>query len=67
MAICFHRKTYTVFSFITLAALIAFAYYGLKATWLPKFYMVYSILLLPFLVVNGLLTGTGLKKPGRLV
>ena len=63
IAIFFHHKKYTAFSFITLPVLIAFAYYGLKANWLTKFYIVYGILLVPFLIVNGLLTGTGLKNP----
>lgn len=63
LAVYFHHKKYTFFSFITLPVLIALAYYGLKANWLSKFYIIYGILLVPFLIVNGLLTGTGLKNP----
>ena len=35
----------------------------LKVQWLGKFYVVYTVLLLPFLIVNGILTGTGLESP----
>ena len=35
----------------------------LKSGWLSKFYITYLLLLLPFLIVNGLLTGTGLAGP----
>jgi lycopene cyclase domain-containing protein len=34
-----------------------------KITWLPQFLMTYLVLLLPFFIVNGLLTGTGLASP----
>ncbi|HJW27819.1 MAG TPA: lycopene cyclase domain-containing protein, partial [Saprospiraceae bacterium] len=35
----------------------------LKCRWLGTAYIVYLILILPFLVVNGILTGTGLDEP----
>lgn len=61
-AFIFRHKYYTLSAFIVLAALLLIA--GIrKVSWLPKFYIVYAVLLVPFLVVNGLLTGTALSKP----
>jgi lycopene cyclase domain-containing protein len=34
-----------------------------KKTWLPFFLISFSILLIPFFIVNGILTGTGLDNP----
>ena len=56
-------RAYT-FSAWTLCALwIAFAAFVQRAPWLGRFYFAYAVLLLPFLVVNGILTGTGLERP----
>jgi len=46
-----------------LIILLAYARYYLNITWLSNFYMVYGILLIPFLIVNGILTGTGVNAP----
>lgn len=35
----------------------------LKAPWLPRFLRAYAVILIPFLMVNGILTGTGLAEP----
>jgi lycopene cyclase domain-containing protein len=59
----FYNRKYTAATFILLIILLAYARYYLKITWLGKFYMVYSILLIPFLIVNGILTGTGVNAP----
>jgi lycopene cyclase domain-containing protein len=58
----YHRR-YTLVAFSLLAALHFWAYFISKAQWLPRFYLVYALLLIPFLVVNGLLTGTLLAAP----
>lgn len=62
-ALFFTNNSYTLFAFLTLALLIIFAKYILRVQWLIKFYLIYLILLLPFLIVNGVLTGTGLDSP----
>ncbi len=54
---------YTTSTFLSLALLLVISSYILKIKWLTKFYLIYAILLLPFLIVNGLLTGTGLENP----
>lgn len=63
MAVFFRNLSYTAFTFMALAVLVFVARFVLQVTWLPGFYLSYLILLLPFLIVNGLLTGTGLQQP----
>jgi len=58
-----YDKIYPLVTFISLAALLALSKYLLGLGWLSKFYLIYTILLFPFLIVNGLLTGTGLDAP----
>lgn len=63
MVIRFHSLSYTTYTFAVLAILLFTAQFILKASWLSYFYISYLLLLLPFLIVNGLLTGTGLANP----
>lgn len=56
-------KAYTLFAFLTLALLLLIAKYIVRVKWLMKFYLIYFILLFPFLIVNGVLTGTGIENP----
>ncbi|MFT3885030.1 MAG: lycopene cyclase domain-containing protein [Flavobacteriales bacterium] len=56
-------RAYTSTAFLALAAWTAFAAFVLKAPWLGRFYFTYLVLQVPFLIVNGLLTGTGLHTP----
>ena len=57
------QKIYPLYTFTSLAIILAFSKYALRVQWLGKFYIIYTILLLPFLIVNGILTGTGLEDP----
>jgi lycopene cyclase domain-containing protein len=63
MAFRFHSFKYTGYTFAVLALLLFTAQFILKSNWLSRFYITYLLLLLPFLIVNGLLTGTGLNRP----
>ena len=63
MEVCFHGLRYTAYAFAMLATLLVTAQFILKANWLSRFYVTYLLLLLPFVIVNGLLTGTGLTSP----
>jgi lycopene cyclase domain-containing protein len=63
LAIFYRGHLYTFYTFIFLALLIAFANFVLQVDWLIRFYCIYIILLVPFFIVNGLLTGTGLAEP----
>ncbi len=59
----YYQQAYTISTFVSLAIFLLLARFVLRVDWLGKFYIVYSLLLLPFLVVNGILTGTGLENP----
>ncbi|QNL51691.1 lycopene cyclase domain-containing protein [Olivibacter sp. SDN3] len=56
-------KIYTLITFITTASTLIFLKFVAKVDWIDKISFVYGILLLPFFIVNGLLTGTGLEQP----
>lgn len=63
MSILYRNHIYPAATFLLLAAVLTLSRYILKIGWLPKFYIIYTVLLFPFLIVNGLLTGTGLDAP----
>lgn len=52
----FH-KAYTAFNFLSAAILLAYIQFILKPDWLGRFYVGYFMSLVPFLIVNGILTG----------
>ncbi|MCX6275996.1 MAG: lycopene cyclase domain-containing protein [Bacteroidetes bacterium] len=56
-------RLYTSVTFVSLALLLLFLKYVMKVNWLPKLFSIYPILLLPFFIVNGILTGTGPDAP----
>ena len=62
-AIAFSDRLYTSITFITLGFVCVFLKYILRVTWFGKAVTVYAILLIPFLIVNGILTGSGLPHP----
>lgn len=55
-------KSYTFvnYSFLVLVLLLGI-FYGVK--YLQRFYISFLIILIPFFIVNGILTGTGLDEP----
>ncbi|WP_207511976.1 lycopene cyclase domain-containing protein [Longitalea luteola] len=56
-------RAYTAVAFISTAVLLLALTFVFKVKWLPGFLTIYPLLLIPFLIVNGLLTGTGLEQP----
>jgi lycopene cyclase domain-containing protein len=63
IGIYFHSRLYTSYTFISLSILlITLKYFG-KIKWLAKLVIIYPVLLIPFFIVNGILTGTGLQQP----
>ena len=56
------EKAYTFvnYSFLLFVLLIGF-FYGIKL--LQRFYIAFLIILIPFFIVNGVLTGTGIEEP----
>ena len=61
--IYFSSKLYTASIFISLSLLLVYLKYIAKINWLPKLVMIYPLLLIPFFIVNGILTGSGLEEP----
>ncbi|NNF01560.1 MAG: lycopene cyclase domain-containing protein, partial [Bacteroidia bacterium] len=55
-------KWYTSVTFISLATLLIVLKFLIKVNWLNKFYSVWLVLLIPFFIVNGMLTGTGVEE-----
>lgn len=51
-------KLYTSVTFISTAAFLLFHFFVVKASYLGRFYMMYFVTLIPFFIVNGLLTGS---------
>ncbi len=62
-ALVFYDRIYTVLTFSLTATFVLIAEWFLKSSNLIKIYRVYLIILVPFLIVNGILTGTGLDEP----
>ena len=58
-----YNHLYPTVTFILLFFAIVVNGWFFKFEWLNNFYYSYCILLLPFFIVNGILTGTGIDKP----
>lgn len=56
-------KWYTCTTFFSLAAYLIILQFGLKSTFLSRFYFAYLFILIPFFMVNGILTGTWIDDP----
>ncbi len=59
----FFERLYTSVTFISTAFVCLILKFIFKINWFGKAVSVYTILLIPFLIVNGILTGTGLDEP----
>jgi len=59
----FLNKIYTSVTFISTAFICVLLKFVFKIDWFGKAISVYAILLIPFMIVNGILTGTGLDAP----
>jgi lycopene cyclase domain-containing protein len=55
-------KDYTASTFLSLSVLLLLSQFVLNVSWLNRFYIVYAVLLIPFFIVNGILTGTGIEE-----
>jgi len=56
-------KLYTATTFFSLALTIVVLHFLFRVSWLGHFYFSFLVLLIPFFIVNGILTGTGLPEP----
>ncbi|SDQ65158.1 lycopene cyclase domain-containing protein [Chryseobacterium soldanellicola] len=63
IGIYYHEKVYTSFTFITTSLSLFILYFVLKSRWIGKASFIYLLLMPGFLLVNGILTGTGLPSP----
>ena len=59
----FSERLYTSVTFISTAFVCLFLQFIFKINWFGKAVSIYTILLIPFFIVNGILTGTGLAEP----
>jgi lycopene cyclase domain-containing protein len=62
-ALLFGERLYTAITFITTGFVCVFLKFIFRVTWFGKAISVYALLLVPFFVVNGILTGSGLPHP----
>lgn len=63
VGISFKEKIYTSFTFLTTSTSLFILYFLLKQRWIGKASFIYLLLMPGFLLVNGILTGTGLESP----
>nr|WP_255679001.1 lycopene cyclase domain-containing protein [Mucilaginibacter sp. UR6-1] len=56
LLILFYNRLYTVVTFGLLFVLLVYLQFMVRAEWLGRFYMAFAISLIPFYIVNGLLT-----------
>ena len=57
------HRAYTALTFIGLLTALAFVELIWKPDFIGRFYIAYGFIIIPFLIVNGILTGTGLEQP----
>lgn len=63
MALLHHDKIYTLVTAIATIVTLIYLHFIVRADWISKASMVYTVLMLGFFPVNGVLTGTGLESP----
>ena len=63
IGLIFWDKWYTAASFISTAFLCLYLKFIYKISWFGKMISIYAVLLIPFFIVNGILTGTGIAEP----
>ncbi len=61
MAAIFWDRWYTVTAFGFLAIVLGVNLFWLKSVWLGRFFFAYLFILVPFLLINGVLTGTWIE------
>lgn len=62
MAISYCDRWYTVTAFGLLSVLLVLHVFVLRTKWLGRFFLAYAVVLVPFFLVNGILTGTGIEN-----
>lgn len=62
LSVYFYDKIYTSITFLTTALVCLYLKFVAKVDWFGKATFVYTILLIPFFMVNGVLTGSGIDE-----
>jgi lycopene cyclase domain-containing protein len=62
VGLLFINQIYTSITFISLAIVLILLTYFIKVSFLGRFYITYLIVIVPFTLFNGILTGTFLKE-----
>lgn len=62
LVIFYNEKAYTTVTAVVVAVMIVILKYVIKSNYISRFYFTYMIILIPFLVVNGILTGTSIPE-----
>lgn len=57
------EKIYTGVTFVVLGLILAFQMLKIKPRYMGRFYFAYGFILIPFFIVNGILTGSFLESP----
>lgn len=63
IALLHHDKIYTLVTAIATVSTLLYLHFVVKVPWIGQASLVYTILMLGFFPVNGILTGTGLPSP----
>lgn len=63
MALLHHDKIYTLVTAIVTIMTLIYLHFIVRADWIGKASLVFTVLMLGFFPVNGVLTGTGLESP----
>lgn len=63
LGVYFYPRLYTTSCFFLGAILLALQMFVLKSEWLGRFYLAYFVSLVPFLIMNGWLTGSFTEEP----
>ena len=58
-----YSKLYTIVNYFVLMGVLIYSYYYKGIRHLRRFYIAFLIILIPFFLINGVLTGTGINKP----
>lgn len=62
MAVLHYDKWYTLTTAIFLSGTLAYVMYMHKPVWLGRFYLSFFVIIIPFFIVNGILTGWGIEE-----
>lgn len=63
IALLYYNKIYTIITSLSAILTVVYLHFIAKVDWISKASLVFTILMLGFLPVNGILTGTGLDTP----